>query len=609
MNNNEDKKTSNGGLLPFFFMKGSFKFIVWQFLSFFVLLILGKVLFLIYHFNQFSKLIIEDQIGIFIHGLGLDISIVSYLLIVPFFLILFENLTDNYSEMLFRIAKIYHLIFCLLISCIIVVDLELYRTWGIKIDDSPMKYLAHPSEMFASVAASPFYILVPILVLLIIVSLFLNLYIFKIKYENNQKSKILATAVILLLLASLIIPIRGGFQLAPINQSSAYFSTNYFANQAAVNPVFNLFHTLNRKSSGENPFQYLNKNIAEGYLKSYFVENEVIENQIVTGKPNILLITWESLTSKALNQQMEVLPNFKKLINEGIFFDNCYASGDRSDKGLVAILSGYPAQPITSIITLPQKTKKLPVISKDLIKNGYSTAWYYGGEPEFANMKSYILTGQFQKLITKNDFPEQFTEDTKWGANDEVVFSRLFNDLGQMQQPFFVNYFTLSSHEPFEIPNHQVIKGEDETSKFLNAHHFTDEQLGNFIEKAKTQDWYQNTLIIITADHGHRLPITASKKDEFHIPLLFIGGALKAKPMIISQVCSQNDIAKSVLAQLSIQDSSYNWSRNLFAKQKNPSAYFAFNNGFGLVQTDKWFTFDNHTKQVIQKSARVQSSD
>ncbi len=580
-----------------------------QFLSFLLLMLLGKVIFEFYHFQKFSELNLDDKIGIFKYGLKLDLSIASYLIIIPFIVHILFHFSKDDNILLKKISKSYHLIFCFLISCIIVFDLEIFRAWGFRIDDSPLKYLSNPSEVMASMAASPFGELIPIFVFFLIISYIFNRLIFNTGYYFNAKNKLVSFFLHFFLLTCLIIPIRGGFQLAPINQSAVYFSKNNFANQAAINPVFNLFYSLNKKTNVVNPFVYFSTKVSKSTIDTMFYNFEPTEYQLNTSKPNILIITWESLTSKVLNQKMEVVPNFKKMINEGVFFSNCYASGDRSDKGMVAILSGYPAQPTTSIITIPQKTAKLPIISKDLKKNGYSTAWYYGGEPEFANMKSYFLNGQFDELITKEDFPEELTKNTKWGANDSLVFDRLLIDLNKKKAPFFVNYFTLSSHEPFEVTGHQVIKGKDETSKFLNAHNYTDKFLGQFITKAKQQPWFKNTLIIIVADHGHRLPLTKNKEEEFQIPMLWLGGVLKTPPKIVSNVCSQNDIAKSLLNQLNINSKEYIWSKDLFAKNYLPFAYFAFNNGFGFVQKDKSFTFDNVGKQIIQKSGAISEQD
>jgi phosphoglycerol transferase MdoB-like AlkP superfamily enzyme len=115
-----------------------------------------------------------------------------------------------------------------------------------------------------------------------------------------------------------------------------------------------------------------------------------------------------------------VLPELGKIADEGILFRNCFASGDRSDKGLIAILSAFPAQPTASVMTMPKKTAHLPILSQDFKKQGYRTAWYYGGEPEFANIKSYMLAGEFDQLITKENFDPK-DMNSKWGAHDHVV--------------------------------------------------------------------------------------------------------------------------------------------------------------------------------------------
>ena len=190
-----------------------------------------------------------------------------------------------------------------------------------------------------------------------------------------------------------------------------------------------------------------------------------------------------------------------------------------------------------------------------------------------------------------------------------MVFDRLLVDLNRKRSPFFVNYFTLSSHEPFEVAGHQVIKEKNETSKFLNAHNYTDKFLGKFITKAKAQPWYKNTLIIILADHGHRLPETNEKVDQFKIPMLWFGGALKTNSKVINEVCSQNDIAKTLLNQLNISSKEYIWSKDLFAKNQEQFAYFAFNNGFGFIQNNNNFIFDNVGKRIISKSGEISEKD
>jgi phosphoglycerol transferase MdoB-like AlkP superfamily enzyme len=570
-----------------------------------VFLVIGKFLFCIYHWNSFSSLDITDQIGIFTHGFRLDMAVSAYILgvllivqIIHHGFKLSNNFWGNFSKAIFGL-----LIF--IVSILYILDLELFRTWGFHLDNTPLKYLDHPKEMLASAGSSPIGLLVFILVAYWLLAVLLFRKINLIYPLRLWKQVFVSLGIHLLFAALLIIPLRGGVQLAPINQSSAYFSSNDFANQAAINPIFNFLHSILKNTKGTNPFVYMSNQLANNLVFPANKPNNAYEFFKIQ-KPNILLITWESLTSKALEpsftDNQEVLPNLKKYMSEGLYFSNAYASGDRSEKGLVAILSGYPAQPIASIMTVPQKSRKLPHLAKILGGNGYSTRWYYGGEPEFANIKSY-MTGAFDKIITKENFTEPEVVNTKWGANDSLVYNRLKTDLSSLKQPFFVNYFTLSSHEPFEIDGYKKLKTNTETEKYLNALHYADHHFGKFIEYAKKQTWYPNTVILVVADHGHRLPVSKNKIDDFHIPILVFGGAINAKNIQINKVVSQTSIAKYFLESLQLNSEEFKWSNNLNISNKG-NAYFSFKNGFGVVTDSSSVLFNNDTKKIIQQSGK-----
>ena len=304
-----------------------------------------------------------------------------------------------------------------------------------------------------------------------------------------------------------------------------------------------------------------------------------------------------------------ITPNFNALKKEGLYFSNIYASGDRTEKGLPAILSGYPAQPITSIITEPNKSAKLPVLSKDFGDNGYSTAFYYGGETDFANIKSYLYAADFQRIVSKQDFDKK-DWNSKWGAHDGIVYQKFLEEHAKINQPFFSTLLTLSSHEPFEVPMETKFKGDDEETQFMNAMYYADQSLGSFIAEAKKQAWWQNTLVIIIADHGHPIPLTRNKIDDFKIPMLWLGGVLEKTNIEYKQVASQIDIASTLLKQLGMNSYTYNWSKNIFDKKTKPWAFFTFNNGYGFVEEKQnSIVFDNIGQKNIQKSGNITPKD
>src|SRR5262249_9820524 len=146
----------------------------------------------------------------------------------------------------------------------------------------------------------------------------------------------------------------------------------------------------------------------------------------------------------------------------------------------------------------------------------------------FANMKSYLIDGGMQHIVDKDDFIAS-QMSAKWGAHDEFVFERQAKEMKTAQQPFFSVILSLSSHEPFQIPIPSKFPGSADSLLFKSACYYTDQCIGNYFRSVKNEDWYKNTLFIIVADHGHRLPRNRGFGDpgRFHIPLIMFGDVTK----------------------------------------------------------------------------------
>ncbi|MEY3416896.1 MAG: hypothetical protein RL060_1007 [Bacteroidota bacterium] len=552
---------------------------------------------MVYHFDKTWELSFSTFWRVFLNGLKLDLSFASYLTIVPGLLFVLGSIIAKRYAL--QVLKGYNAIVLLVTSFVIIADMELYKAWGFRIDGTAFKYLSAPTEMIASVWSSPLVMLT----ILWLVSYFGFKYLINTvlmpHIEGFLSKSYLQAGILVFLTAALIIPARGGLQQIPINASAVYFTTDYFANNAAVNPCWNICYAITEKNyQTVNPFVRLPEAEADALMAQLYATDSTKHVQVLnTPKPNVLLIIVESFSSKFIGVQnglKEVTPHFDALSKEGVFFSNCYASGDRSDKGMTAILSGYPSQPTTSIIFDNHKSARLPNLGKDLLQAGYTTAYYYGGEMEFANLKSYVLGGGFQHTVSKADFDAKFY-NSKWGVHDHIVLNKLLDDLQSTKAPFFNTLFTLSNHEPFEIPIAPRFKGTDTETLFKNAAWYTDKSIGEFIAKAKKTAWWKNTLVIITADHGHRMPGDSPNhdKEKFHIPMLWLGGALHVKDTTITAICSQTDLAASVLTQLNLPTSQYTFSNDLFNASRTPFAYYSFNNGFGYLSPKATIYYDN----------------
>ncbi len=574
---------------------------------------LARLVFTIYSWKETMQTGIGEVSKSFLYGIRMDISISSYILIPFCFLVIWGTYFNAKNITIW--LSIYTAVLLIPISIIVLCDLPAFQAWGYRLDASPLKYLQSPTEAWASVSHLPviWFFVLWILSLMALIQLFV--YYLKAHKEAiaHEKTNLKQTLLILLFTGLQIIPIRGGFQLAPLNQSSVYFSGNNFANLAAINVTWNFLHSLSHHlNDSTNPFNYLTKKEADKISDSlYFSNSKTIQLIDSSKKPNIIIIVWESLTKKAIDEYkngIEITPGFNKLKKEGIYFSDIYATGDRTDKGIVGVLSGYPSQPTTSIIKIPQKANKLPKLPQVFLHNDYHTSFYYGGELEFANMKSYLLGCGFKSFVSKNDFDSR-DQNSKWGAHDGVVKDKLLQDLHKTPAPFFTTWLTLSSHEPYETPVNTVINGNDDESMFLNSIHYSDSVITRFIDEYKKNPEWSNTVVIIVADHGHRLPRKNKKLEDFKIPMLWLGGALLKNNVVVSKTGSQIDISATLLSQLKIPSEDFIWSKNLLNNESKQWSYFSFNNGFGFVQPKKYLIFDNVGKTLIEQNGSIEIND
>jgi phosphoglycerol transferase MdoB-like AlkP superfamily enzyme len=353
---------------------------------------------------------------------------------------------------------------------------------------------------------------------------------------------------------------------------------------------------------------------ADGPANDDSIAGPLLSNQ----RPNILLIVWESFTARSVERLGGVpgaTPQFDSLAREGLLFRRFYAPGDRTEKGLGALRAGAPTITNAAILKVPSKAATLPMLSRDLAGAGYSTAFYYGGELGFANIKSFVLSGGFDRVLGKDDFPGS-AWSSKWGAHDEAVAERLLGDLRAMRAPFFTTWLTLSSHEPFDVPGPVRVPGSDGESRFLNSLAYTDHVLGDLLRRAKRQPWWDQTLVVIVADHSKKLERTdaavplKSAASWYHIPMLWTGGALARRGENVDRLGGQTDLAPTLLAALGLPGGDhYRFGRDLFARAAGRWAYYGFDDGFGLVTEDGSLVWEHIPNRITSSTGRVSEAD
>jgi phosphoglycerol transferase MdoB-like AlkP superfamily enzyme len=544
------------------------------------------------------------------YGLKMDLSMAAYLTILVCLFVLAAVFIPFFKKK--TVYFIYTGIILFLLVFITLADAESFKAWGTRLDYTPVKFLSTPKEAFASIGHLPivWMILGFLLVYLLLFWFFRKVVSRSTVLLSNNKFKLVQLLLVLCFTIALIIPIRGGFQLAPINQSHVFFSNNQYANNAAINGTWNFMQSLTKaKYLSKNIYQYMDEAEADSIVNSLFKtegkKEQVINDSIV--KPNVVIIIWESFTEKALNKIIDgkpVIKYFRELTNEGIYFSNCYSTGDRTDKGISAVLSGYPALSKESIINYNEKASRLTGLGNIFFKQGYNTSFYYGGESEFMNIKGYVTAQQFQEIITKDDFDSK-DMNSKWGAHDEVVMKRILNDLSRTKEPYFTTWLTLSSHEPFETPVEKIFNGNDKETKFMNSLHYTDSIVYTFINELKKMPSWQNTIVIISADHGHYLPITGKWADNYRIPVLWLGGALKKQNVIVDKTVDQLDMAGSLIQQLHLNADRFVFSKNIFDSTSQHWAFFTYNDGIGFITDSSRLLFDNSGKKIVFEEGKT----
>ena len=572
------------------------------FLFWILFFIAAKIAFLLYHPNLTKTLTSSEIFKVFLYGMRMDASFTAYICIFPFLLFLIKSIAVNFRVK--KIIRIYTYVLVIIISFLVIADLELYNAWGFRMDATPLQYFKTPEEMGATIFTAPVLLLTVIFIFIAGIFIFLyKKYFDAFAGYINQRVRILSVFLSAFLLAFLFVPIRGGIQKIPMNVSDAFFSEKIYADHAAINLPWNIMFSILNLHNPHNPFEYFPpKKSRELVYSLYATGPKKIPSILSVDKPNVIIIILESYTAKwlgCLGGVPHVTPNLDSIAANGLLFTNIYAAGDRSEKGQVAILSGYPNQAITSIIKTPTKTRKLPSINQSLEKIGYHSSFTYGGELEFANIKSYLINIKMDQLTDKYSFPVS-ERTTSWGVHDQYVFDHFFKNIQIKKQPFFATLFTISSHEPYDVPMKTKFIGNDRTTLFENSVYYTDSVVGSFIRQIKKLPLWDNTLIVFVADHGHPLPGNDpnDRPSKFHIPLIFTGGALTLKGRI-NTIGSQTDIATTLLDQLHVPTKNYEWGKDLLDSSAKSFAFYSFNNGFGFVTPKGTETIDNVSKKPI----------
>lgn len=569
-----------------------------------------KPVFMFYNHSAFKDCNFTDYLAVIWHGLPMDVSVAGYFTIIPALLAL---ISIWLHPALIRILhRTYLALASFLISIVYCTDAVLYGFWQFRIDSTPFFYfLSSPKDALASVPI--WWVLLGIVVVLLLTAMLFFILCKTIgtfpESKGIAKDRLIASGVMVVVLALLFVPIRGSLGTSTMNLGRVYYSENQKLNHAAINPCFSLLSSLMNDEDTKDQYRFMaadeaNKLFSQITDKTKQGGTDAVFKLLNTNRPNIVMVVLESFSAhimKSMGGTANVAVNMDKWANEGVLFTNFYANSFRTDRGLAAILAGYPAQPTMSIMKYPNKTGNMPMFPQKLKKAGYQLKYYYGGDADFTNMRSFVTTAGFEDLVSDADFPIKLRL-SKWGVPDQYVFDRALADI-KSQAPNATHLSviqTSSSHEPYDVPFKKL------NNKILNAFAYTDNCLGKFVAALKKLPSWKNTLVVLVPDHQGCYPedMDNYSPQRYHIPLLLLGGALKAKGPIAT-LGSQADIAATLLSQLGFSYSEFTFSKDML----NPNVpHFAFStvpNAFMMKTTDNTVFYNCETNKTILDNGKT----
>jgi phosphoglycerol transferase MdoB-like AlkP superfamily enzyme len=567
-----------------------------------------QLCFLAVNFSAYNGTATELLAG-FARSFAMNLSATSYIL-MPVMLFVIAGVLGLPAKIVNGCMRWETIVMLVICSFIGSGNMGLFKVWGTIINAKALLYLKYPEEVLPTIFA------VQNVGLLCIVAaqVLFGLWLYKklaIVFEYPQWKWWLKPVFGLLVIGLAILAARGGFQKVPVNRNWVFQSKHAVINYSAVNGLWNVldlvFQPLNEQN---NPYRFYDAQTASTYVNALYKPNGGYPDSTVyfltTDKPNIVFVfleSWAGDVIESLGGEKGVAPQFEHLIREGIFFKQFYATGYRTEQGYLATFSSTPALPVGSVMQYFGKFDKLPNLYSVFNQMGYHSSFYSGGRLSFDNVEAYFGAAGVQLMKGRDDW--SIKKQTLWGAYDEETFSMHLREMNELPQPFISSVSTMTTHEWFDADVPQLFKNDADIvcDHYRSTVHYADSCLYAYLAEAKKQPWYNNTVFIVMADHSCAFPKKRGnyETERHHIPMLITGGAVNAawRGKTINRVGSQTDIAATLLAQLHQPSTDFVYSKNMFNPASPAFAYYAFDNGFGLISDSTWVIYDHNRNGML----------
>ncbi len=543
-----------------------------------------RLLFLVFNYSYFAHS--ESIISPFFYGVRFDLVVICWLngLLFVTLLLPFKFTQHAYFNSTYRIIFIAINALALLFNCIDIGYFEfiqkrstfdLFQTLGGENDGMQLlpQYIAdywHVLLMWISVIAALIYFTK-------------SKQTQTVEWTNKLKVIQLIT-LFFIFLPLLVIGSRGGWQFRPLDMIGA---SNYAQGKhvsLVLNSPFCIMKSANKAQLEK--IQYFREN----ELLQYYSTKHQHPDTIPFLEKNVVIIIMESFGSEytaLANDNQSLTPFFDSLAKKSTQFTHAYANGKTSIKGIPSIVAGIPTLFDGSFTYSAYNANSFESIGSLLKKKGYSTSFYHGGNNGTMGFDVFAKAAGFDYYFGRNEHPNSQDYDGHWGIFDEPFFQFFKTQLDKEKKPFAACFFSLSSHHPYTLPKQYKGKFKGNSLAIGASIQYADYALAKFFESAKTADWFNNTIFVITADH------TSISKNEryqtdagiYSIPLLIYNPA-QSKGETIEKTVQQIDILPTILEKLNY-DLPYFAFGNAF-NESNLGYAISFNGQYYQLITDKY---------------------
>ena len=548
---------------------------------------LCRVLFFFMNFNSFGSFSFETFIG----GLLFDISAVAYLNII---FIIAHLIPGNlkYKTTYQKRLKIAFFSVNLLFIATNFIDIIYYRFTGRRSTFSMITARGMEHEalgLIPSFLKEFWYVGILFLIFSVFFWMLIPTFNSTIEIKKITRNQYIKKYSLLIIALGIVLVLgRGGFQKKPIKIVDAIKYGELGNSALVLNTPFCILKTISKTEDIEKVHYFESSELAEIY-------NPIVtlNSTIPTNKKNVVILILESFGDE--NVGRGCTPFLDSLITKSYYFKNGFANGKVSIDAVPSILSSVPSLMNNSFISSSYSLDKVNGLPEILKKEGYTTSFFHGAFNGSQNFDQYAKVAGFESYYGKDEYEGPQAFDGKWGVFDEEFLQFFCRKLTTFKQPFFTSLFTISSHNPYIVPEKYKGKFPKGKTTIQESIGYTDYALRQFFKEAKKQGWYKNTLFVISSDH------TSSEGDQafdktnigkFSIPILFLDPSNPELFGINEKNFQQIDIMPSILDYLNIKTEMVSFGKSY--RSKDDFVVYYLQGTYHYIQNDYYLAFANN---------------